>query len=59
MSSKKNLMTSGKAAAFLGVSRDTIQYWVKAGRLIPNLISEKGYYFFSEENLAAVLDQLK
>ncbi|MBR0288131.1 MAG: MerR family transcriptional regulator [Selenomonadaceae bacterium] len=59
MSSKKNLMKSGKAAAFLGVSRDTIQYWVKAGRLIPNLISEKGYYFFSEENLAAVLDQLK
>ena len=46
------LMKSGKAAEFLGVPHRTFKFWVKAGKLIPDFVSEKGYNFFSEENLA-------
>ena len=52
MSSKKKLMKSGKAAAFLGVPHRTFNFWVKAGKLIPDFVSEKGYKYFSETNLA-------
>ena len=52
MSSKKNLMKSGKAAAFLGVPQRTFNFWVKAGKLCPDFVSEKGYRFFTKENLA-------
>ena len=46
------LMKSGKAAEFLGVPHRTFNFWVKAGKLIPDFVSEKGYKYFSEENLA-------
>ena len=46
------LMKSGKAAEFLGIPHRTFKFWVKAGKLIPDFVSQKGYNFFSEENLA-------
>ena len=52
MSSKKNLMKSGKAAAYLGVPHRTFQFWVKTRKLIPDVVTNGGHNFFSEETLA-------
>ena len=51
MSSKKKLMKSGKVAKILGVTKMTINRWVASGKLIPDVVSEKGYNLFSEENV--------
>lgn len=52
MSSKKNLMKSGKAAKFLDIGHRTFKRLVKAGKLIPDFVSAGGHNFFSEENLS-------
>jgi len=45
------LMKSGKVAKLLGVTKMTINRWVKEGKLIPDSVSEKGYNLFSKENV--------
>lgn len=45
------LMKSGKVAKLLGVTKMTINRWVKEGKLIPDSVSEKGYNLFSAENV--------
>ena len=45
------LMKTSKAAEFLGVHRNTVQFWVKAGKLTPDVVTKKGYNLFSKETL--------
>ena len=52
MTNDKKLMKSGKAAEYLGVPHRTFQFWVKTRKLIPDVVTNGGHYFFSEENLA-------
>ena len=46
------LMKSGKAAEFIGIGHRTFKRLVKAGKLCPDFVSEKGYNFFSEKTLS-------
>lgn len=48
---EKNLMTIGQAAKTLGVSIDTLRRLDKQGKLVPLRISEKGYRYYSRQDL--------
>ena len=48
----KKYLKSGKAATYLGVPHRTFKYWVKTGKLIPDIVTNGGHNLFSEENLA-------
>ena len=51
MSDDQKLLKTGKAAKFLGVHRNTVQFWVKAGKLTPDVVTKKGYNLFSKATL--------
>lgn len=54
MNEEKKLLKSSEAAKFLGVSRRTIQYWVRNKILTPDEVHKNNYReynYFSEENL--------
>ena len=42
---------SGEVAKILGVSKKTLAVWEKSGKLIPDMITEKGYKFYSEKTV--------
>ena len=51
MKIKEKLMKSGEAAKFLGVTKRTLERWVKAGKIVPMKTSAKGYSYFSVAQL--------
>lgn len=52
MRSDEKLLKTGAAAKFLGIGHRAFQRCVKAGKLIPDFVSQKGYNYFSEKTLS-------
>lgn len=50
------LVSSADAAAYLGVSKDALQGWVKAGKVTPTIITPGG---MARWDLADLVDQLR
>lgn len=48
---EKELLTIGEAAKMLGVSIDTLRRWDKLGILISLRVSEKGYRYYSKDDV--------
>lgn len=46
MKVKEKLMKSSEAAKFLGITRMTLNRWIKAGKIVPMKTSAKGYSYF-------------
>ncbi|MCC9642779.1 MerR family transcriptional regulator [Rhodopirellula sp. JC740] len=47
----------GEAAAFLGVSKETLRNWDKSGRLVPQKNRLTGYRYYRPEDLELFLEQ--
>lgn len=52
-------LTVGEAAEFLGVSKDTLRRWDRAGKLEARRHPMTGYRLYSRDELAALLKRLK
>jgi hypothetical protein len=53
--SRKDLVTTGKAAAATGVSHRSLLYWVSKGWITPTWRSPSGRYMWSVEHLESQL----
>jgi len=51
-------LTVGEAAAYLGVSKDTLRRWDRAGKLEARRHPITGYRLYSKKELARVLADL-
>lgn len=52
------LLTTGSAAAHMGVSVGTIRRWAKAG-LLPYVVAPSGRFYFRSEDLAAAVRKVE
>ena len=59
MAKIKEYLTVGGAAEFLGVSKDTLRRWDRAGKLRARRHPITGYRLYLRSELAAWLKQLK
>lgn len=53
------LLTTGETARRLGLSRSTLQRYVKAGLIVPDLVSAGGHYRFDPEHVREQLRALR
>jgi DNA-binding transcriptional MerR regulator len=54
----KDYMTTGEAAAFLGISKQALAIWEKKGKLTPPIRNPlNGWRMYKKSDLQAILDQ--
>ncbi len=58
MAKLNEYLTVGEAAEFLGVSKDTMRRWDRAGKLQARRHPITGYRLYSKKELATVLTDL-
>ena len=59
MAKLNEYLTVGEAAALLGVSKDTLRRWDRAGKLTARRHPVTGYRLYVREELAALLKRLR
>ena len=57
--SRKDLVTTGKAAEAVGVSHRSLLYWVSKGWIKPTWRSPSGRYMWSVEHLESQLAEME
>ncbi len=54
----RTYLTVGQAAAFLGVSRDTLRNWDRRGKVAAHRHPVNGYRLYRREDLAALVSHI-